>query len=167
MLRACIRLERSAIMVGRPPWALGFAALCVALAAAACSGPPAPGAVSAGDSAVAAQTLPGPGRPDSGAEDDPAGQATYGAQSAGAPVDPGVSSMGPPVPSTQRDQRTLNQDHPYRDRHGLAACEMDCSVHEAGYKWAALHSLRDSRLCAGLTVAFVDGCRAYVVDHQG
>ena len=73
----------------------------------------------------------------------------------------------PPIPSTRRDERTLNEDHPYRARHGLADCESDCSVHEAGYKWAALHSLRDARLCVGRERGFVVGCRAYVGDHRG
>ncbi|MBV8682352.1 MAG: hypothetical protein JO111_05730 [Caulobacteraceae bacterium] len=80
--------------------------------------------------------------------------------------DPAVSTEAP-LPSTQRDERTLNAAHPYVDRHGLAKCEIDCSVHEAGYKWAALHSLHDARFCAGRTEAFVDGCRAYVGDHRG
>jgi hypothetical protein len=81
-------------------------------------------------------------------------------------ADPPVSSE-PPLPSTDRDERTLSQDHPYRDHHGLANCEIDCSVHEAGYKWAALHSLHDVHYCAGRSEAFVEGCRAYVGDHTG
>ena len=150
-------------MVGWPPWALGCAALGLALAANGCSGPPAPKAASAGGGAVVAEALSIPGSNANGGDDD-GGPAADGPQSAAG--DPAVS-MEPPLPSTQRDQHTLSQDHPYRDRHGAAECETDCSVHEAGYKWAALHSLHDARLCAGLTAAFVRGCLAYVGDHRG
>jgi hypothetical protein len=138
-------------MVGRPPWALGFAALGVALVAAGCTGP-SPQARRGGDGVAAprfAQTTvvtPSPVRSEGG--------------------DP-PSSIGTPLPSTDRDERTLAQEHPYRDRHGMADCEIDCSVHEAGYKWAALHSLRDQSLCASQDPYFVVGCRAYVQDHAG
>ena len=75
--------------------------------------------------------------------------------------------QAPPILSARRDERTLRQDHPYRARHGVADCESECTVHEAGYKWAALHSLRDARLCVGRERGFVVGCRAYVEDHSG
>jgi hypothetical protein len=81
-------------------------------------------------------------------------------------TDPGAPQE-PTILSTGRDDRTLNEDHPYRARHGLADCESDCSVHEAGYKWAALHALTDARLCVGRERGFVVGCRAYVGDHRG
>ena len=81
-------------------------------------------------------------------------------------ADPGAPQE-PTILSTRRDDRTLNEDHPYRARHGLADCESDCSVHEAGYKWAALHALTDARLCVGRERGFVVGCRAYVSDHRG
>lgn len=138
-------------MVGRPAWALGRVALAVTLLAVAGCSRPGP------SSAMAAQPLGPPAVTDesaSGAADKiEAGDAEVAAE--------------PPLRFADPDQRTLKQDHPYRDRHGLADCEIDCSVHEAGYKWAALHSLNDARYCAGKTAAFVDGCRAYVGDHRG
>jgi nucleoid-associated protein YgaU len=67
---------------------------------------------------------------------------------------------------TRPDDRTLNAAHPYRDKHGLQACAEDCTVHEAGYKWAAMHGLNDKTRCSGRTLAFVDGCKAYVQDHS-
>jgi hypothetical protein len=136
---------------------LGFVALGLALAAAGCSGSSTPNA----ESSVAnlAQAGDNANRGRIGSRVDQAEAADMSADSA-VPTEP-------PLPSTKRDEKTLSQDHPYRDRHGLANCEIDCSVHEAGYKWAALHSLRDARFCAGRTVAFVDGCRAYVGDHRG
>ncbi|HEY2051342.1 MAG TPA: hypothetical protein VGH03_18545 [Caulobacteraceae bacterium] len=140
-------------MVGRPPWGLGCVAFGVALlAVAGCSRSAPTGTMASAQMAAAAQ----PSNPASANDDgDDSAQRE----------DPAVSE--PPLPSTARDERTLAEDHPYRSRHGLGACEIDCSVHEAGYKWAALHSLHDARYCAGLTPAFVEGCRAYVGDHRG
>ncbi|HSZ50097.1 MAG TPA: hypothetical protein VK801_00880 [Caulobacteraceae bacterium] len=149
-------------MAGRPPWALGLVALGLALAAAGCSESSSP---KAGSSAitVAQGDNTDRGRIGSRIEQAEAAPPTGGADMTGdSPV-----PTEPPLPSTKRDEKTLHQDHPYRDRHGLTNCEIDCSVHEAGYKWAALHSLHDARFCAGRTVAFVDGCRAYVGDHRG
>jgi hypothetical protein len=80
-----------------------------------------------------------------------------------------VASADPPqsvITDPTADEKTLSADHPYRDRHGAAKCAEDCTVHEAGYKWAALHTLTDASRCAGRTVAFVDGCRAYADDHR-
>ena len=157
-------------MGGRPSWALGWIALGLALAAAGCSAPSAPKGESPQSAAVQAGADPDEGRLGSRvdrADAAPApGAARIAMNDTDGSGDPAASSE-PPLPSTQRDERTLNADHPYRDRHGLANCELDCSVHEAGYKWAALHSLRDARFCAGRTEAFVDGCRAYVGDHRG
>jgi len=67
--------------------------------------------------------------------------------------------------STRRDDRTLAAATPYEDRHGKSRCLEDCLQHEAGYKWAALHSLTDEARCAGATPGFIDGCRAYAMDH--
>jgi hypothetical protein len=154
MMRVYFQQERSEIMVGRPPWGLGGVALGVALLAiAGCSRSPPPRTMSSVQMAMATQPS-GPTVVNDDGDD--------GAQSG----DPAVSSE-PPLPSTDRDERTLAEDHPYRARHGLGACELDCSVHEAGYKWAALHSLHDAHYCAGRSAAFVDGCRAYVGDHRG
>lgn len=155
-------------MGGRPPWALGCLALSLAFAVAGCSAPSAPKGASSVPAAAQAAADPDQGRLGSHvdrADASPAPGATIGTGDADAASDPSVSE--PPLPSTQRDERTLSEDHPYRDRHGFAKCEIDCSVHEAGYKWAALHSLHDARFCAGRTEAFVDGCRAYVGDHRG
>ena len=135
-------------MVGRPPWTLRFAALGLALAAAGCSAP-SPQARADADSAAVTRFAQ-----DAIRAKDPVG---------GYPP----TGVGAPLASTDRDERTLSQAHPYRDRHGAADCEIDCSVHEAGYKWAALHSLHDAHLCASQDPYFVVGCRAYVEDHTG
>lgn len=148
-------------MAGRLPWALGCIALGLAFVAAGCSKSSAPNAGAAA-TAVAQVGDADQGRLGSRMDKAEAATPAGGAIIAG---DPEVSE--PPLPSTKRDERTLNADHPYIDRHGLGSCEIDCSVHEAGYKWAALHSLHDARFCAGRTQAFVDGCRAYVGDHRG
>ncbi len=68
--------------------------------------------------------------------------------------------------SNRRDDRTLAAATPYEDRHGKSRCQEDCVQHEAGYKWAALHSLTDEARCAGATPGFIDGCRAYALDHR-
>lgn len=138
-------------MVGRPPWALRFVALGMALAAAGCSGP-SPQAGRGADSAAVTRF----------AESEAQAPANAGGDGGDPPA-----SVGTPLPSTDRDEHTLAQAHPYRDRHGMADCEIDCSVHEAGYKWAALHSLRDASQCASQDPYFVVGCRAYVTDHAG
>lgn len=142
-------------MVGRAGWALGHVALAVTLLAmAGCSRSTTPRAISRMDSAMAAQPSGRVAARDDSSE----------AVAAGAAAGESAESA---LPFADPDERTLSQDHPYRDRHGLADCEIDCSVHEAGYKWAALHSLHDAHYCAGKTAAFVDGCRAYVGDHRG
>jgi hypothetical protein len=65
-----------------------------------------------------------------------------------------------------RDDKTMAAATPYEDRHGRKACASDCDAHEAGYKWAALHTLKDPGACDGLTPGFIDGCRAYARDHS-
>jgi hypothetical protein len=105
----------------------------------------------------------------------PAAGGGFAAASAGK-VDPAPApSSDPPIPaaaapaiaSTRRDDRTLAAATPYQDRHGKTGCQAaDCAQHEAGYKWAALHTLTEEVGCAGLTPAFVDGCRAYARDHS-
>ncbi len=80
-----------------------------------------------------------------------------------------MASADPPqtvIADPRADEQTLAAPHPYRDRHGAAKCAEDCTVHEAGYKWAALHSLTDASRCSGRTAAFVDGCKAYADDHR-
>ena len=143
-------------MAAHARWAFRAAAAALALALASCSRPT--HRVGTRLDTVAAAERPRAAGTEVLAMADPANSID--------PSDP-TAPQEAPILSTRRDERTLSEDHPYRDRHGLADCEIDCSVHEAGYKWAALHSLSDARLCVGRERAFVAGCRAYVGDHRG
>jgi hypothetical protein len=42
------------------------------------------------------------------------------------------------------------------------ACEDDCQQHKLGFRWAEQHAVTDSRLCARLPRANVEGCAAFV-----
>ncbi len=49
-----------------------------------------------------------------------------------------------------------------QDRTGLD-CTVDCSGHEAGYRWAKQHSIDDEDYCPdGDSESFHEGCIAYV-----
>ena len=51
-----------------------------------------------------------------------------------------------------------------RDRtHAGLDCTVDCSGHEAGYRWAEQHSIDDEDYCPdGDSESFYEGCIAYV-----
>jgi hypothetical protein len=50
------------------------------------------------------------------------------------------------------------------DFHG-SPCTEDCSGHEAGYNWAAEHSVGDPDDCSGNSQSFVEGCQAYATEN--
>jgi hypothetical protein len=52
-----------------------------------------------------------------------------------------------------------------QDFHGYA-CTQDCSGHEAGYEWAERHDVTDPDDCGGTSRSFIEGCRAYAVEHE-
>jgi hypothetical protein len=40
-------------------------------------------------------------------------------------------------------------------------CGGDCSLHQAGYAWAAQHKIGDPHDCQGKSESFIEGCWAY------
>jgi len=44
--------------------------------------------------------------------------------------------------------------------HGYP-CEVDCSIHQAGYAWASTHKIANPRDCNGTSQEFIEGCLAY------
>jgi hypothetical protein len=138
------------------------------VAVAGCSGPhPGSGAALAGESPLDPQqsaSRTSAGVASESEAGDHAPSAGFAAADASAWADAAVAS--PVLASTRRDNRTLAAATPYEDRHGRTACKDGCIQHEAGYKWAALHTVTDENHCAGATPGFVDGCRAYALDHH-
>jgi hypothetical protein len=73
-----------------------------------------------------------------------------------------------------------NGDNPARETrasqprfHGFA-CTVDCSGHEAGYRWAQAHAIDDPHTCYSgprlsntANESFSEGCEAYVDDSTG
>jgi hypothetical protein len=145
-----LRRTNGADLTGLPGLALLPLALAAALALAACSPPKSGSAGLGGVSTLAMQAYAGA-----------PSQSAYASGPASAPI-----AVAPVLGSTRRDDRTLAAATPYEDRHGRAACGGACVEREAGYKWAALHTLTDETRCAGATVGFIDGCRAYALDHR-
>lgn len=45
-------------------------------------------------------------------------------------------------------------------------CTSDCSGHEAGYAWAEKNNIYDSSDCDGKSQSFIEGCYAYVEEHN-
>jgi hypothetical protein len=46
-------------------------------------------------------------------------------------------------------------------------CRIDCSGHEAGYRWAEEHGIDDRSDCSGNSESFVEGYRAYAEEQKG
>jgi hypothetical protein len=46
-------------------------------------------------------------------------------------------------------------------------CTVDCSGHEAGYRWAAEKGITDPDSCGGKSWSFIEGCRAYAEGNGG
>jgi hypothetical protein len=44
-------------------------------------------------------------------------------------------------------------------------CPSDCAAHAAGYAWAEERGISEPGECEGDSVAFVEGCRAYVEER--
>lgn len=59
--------------------------------------------------------------------------------------------------------------HPKTYRESPAAelyeCTDDCSGHEAGYQWAKKNNITNPKRCGGKSQSFIEGCKAYAVDH--
>ena len=45
-------------------------------------------------------------------------------------------------------------------------CTVDCSGHEAGYKWAEDNMIDDEDDCSGNSLSFIEGCQQYVEDNN-
>lgn len=45
-------------------------------------------------------------------------------------------------------------------------CTINCSGHEAGYKWADKRGIDDPDDCGGNSQSFIEGCEAYAQEHQ-
>jgi len=46
-------------------------------------------------------------------------------------------------------------------------CAVDCSGHEAGYRWAEEHNITDEEDCGGNSQSFIEGCKAYAEEQSG
>lgn len=44
--------------------------------------------------------------------------------------------------------------------HGYR-CDMDCSIHQAGYAWASVHKIANPKDCKGTSQEFIEGCLAF------
>jgi len=44
-------------------------------------------------------------------------------------------------------------------------CTVDCSGHEAGYRWAEDNDIDDPDDCYGNSQSFIEGCRQYADEH--
>ena len=49
--------------------------------------------------------------------------------------------------------------------HGYP-CTIDCSGHEAGYKWAEEPGIDDPDDCGGNSESFIEGCRAWAEENR-
>lgn len=45
-------------------------------------------------------------------------------------------------------------------------CTIDCSGHEAGYRWAEENGIDDPNECDGNSNSFNEGCQSYVEEQQ-
>lgn len=59
-----------------------------------------------------------------------------------------------------------DSDSPSNLRFHDYDCTVDCSGHEAGYKWAEEHRIDDEDGCRGNSQSFIEGCQAYVQEQQ-
>jgi hypothetical protein len=57
-----------------------------------------------------------------------------------------------------------DSDTEAEDFHGYR-CTVDCSGHEAGYKWAEAHEIHDPDDCGGKSQSFIEGCRAWAEEN--
>jgi hypothetical protein len=64
-------------------------------------------------------------------------------------------------------EASADSDTPYQDAHGDEGCTEDCSGHDAGYRWARDNNITDEADCTGDSDSFIEGCEAYVQDHEG
>ena len=58
-----------------------------------------------------------------------------------------------------------DSDSEAEDFHGYR-CTVDCSGHEAGYKWAEEHDIDDPDDCDGKSQSFIEGCRAWAEENH-
>lgn len=54
----------------------------------------------------------------------------------------------------------------YADQGQPYGCTLDCSGHEAGYKWADENEITDPADCEGNSQSFIEGCEAYAEAYQ-
>lgn len=57
-----------------------------------------------------------------------------------------------------------DSDTEAEDFHGYR-CTVDCSGHEAGYRWAEEHEIHDPDDCGGKSESFIEGCRAWAEEN--
>jgi hypothetical protein len=48
---------------------------------------------------------------------------------------------------------------------GSYGCTVDCSGHDAGYRWAEQNDIDDPDDCYGNSQSFIEGCREYAEDN--
>lgn len=64
-----------------------------------------------------------------------------------------------------QDEETSDENAELRYFHGYR-CTVDCSGHEAGYKWAEDHDIDDVDNCVGNSQSFIEGCQAWVEENH-
>jgi hypothetical protein len=65
-------------------------------------------------------------------------------------------------------KQTLNYYPSYTPSHqapigyrGSYGCTVDCSGHDAGYRWAEENDIDDPDDCDGYSLSFIEGCKEY------
>src|ERR1041384_1081303 len=80
-----------------------------------------------------------------------------------------------PSDDSQTQEETKDEDDSSEDNsdtegseagyfHGHR-CTVDCSGHEAGYRWAEEHDIHDPDDCGGKSQSFIEGCQAWAGDN--
>jgi hypothetical protein len=80
-------------------------------------------------------------------------------------VDSRSADGAPPARSSDHVFPSAATLDPPLSFHGYD-CTVDCSGHEAGYKWAEDHDIDDADDCGGNSESFIEGCRSYAEEQE-
>lgn len=75
--------------------------------------------------------------------------------SLGAPAKPAAKGAIGHTPHPVQDIGPTDLFHGYRCGGG------DCTLHQQGYEWGAIHKIVNPRECRGSSEEFIEGCRAF------
>ena len=76
----------------------------------------------------------------------------------------GKKASQPPAQAAAKSGQTPHPVGPVVDEdlfHGWKCGDGDCSLHQAGYAWAAQHKIVNPQNCEGKSESFIEGCWAY------